>query len=55
MCMEVGETKVASHDLVQLVLLLALELSFSVLLSLLVLGSLVLVESLGIERPNSFG
>ena len=52
--MEVGETKAASHNLIELLLLLAIEISLAVSLSLLVSHSLVLVESLSIERRNNF-
>ena len=51
---EIGKVKTTNNELLMLLLLLTLELSLSVLLSLLFLNSLVLVESLSIERPNSF-
>ena len=52
---EIGEVKTMNNNLLNLLLLLTLELSLSVLLSSLFLGSLVLAESLNIERPNNFG
>ena len=50
---EIGKVKTTDHELL-MPLLLMLDLSLSVLLSSLFLNSLVLVEPLSIERPNSF-
>ena len=52
---EIGKVKTTDHELLMLLLLLALVLIVSILLSLLIFGSLLLVESLSVETRDDLG